>query len=216
MDVEGHGADAADAPFVRSARLIRDGIYDRLFCCRCRCFCDSPDQNAAQGPHTTVATNRPAVGVYLYDAIVRMPSAKPILMIPLNYNNTTTIGISVCRGFDDPVFVQGGIETDALFIKHLLMQMTDVTFAARRWPEQLFDAVESTRVQQVFNQEGETYFGEIRLEIDFRFQEPFVPIITDRFRELRIRLRDFIKHELPPFHPYLPDLPQHRGHDHDA
>ena len=191
---------------VRSAQIIRDAIYDRVAAVG-DAWPGSPIKTVRKvGMPPLQPTDLPSVSIFtMREAAPAFGQAD--LMIPLNYNNTTIIGMSICRGFSDPVFLQGGIETDALFVKNLLM--TDVTFAARRWPGAMFEAVESINVTQIFNQDGETYFGEIRLEIAFRFQEPFFPIVVDRLKEINIKLRGRVKPELPPFQGEI-DLPQKR------
>ena len=184
----------SEPAFVRSAQIIRDAIYDRIQAVGAA-WPGSPIKTVRKvGMPPLQPTDLPSVSIFTMREVAPAWGTAD-LMIPLNYNNTATIGLSICRGFDDPVFLQGGIETDALFVKNLLM--TDVTFAARRWPGAMFEAVESIGVQQLFNQEGETYFGEIRLEFAFRFQEPFFPIVTDRLKQITIKLKSHIKHDVP-------------------
>ena len=215
MDGEGFRPPPTNPPaVVRSAQIIRDAIYDRIIAVGAG-WPGSPIKTVRKvGMPPLQPTDLPSVSIFTMREVAPAFGQAEV-MNPLNYRNVTTTGISICRGFNDPVFLQGGIETDALFVKNLLM--TDVTFAARRWPEQYFDGVEGINVTQVFNQEGETYFGEIRLEFTFRFQEPYFPIITDRLKEIDIKLRNRIRRDVPPFRGEI-DLPQrlrdqHHGDD---
>lgn len=106
-------------------------------------------------------------------------------MGPIAYKNDTTIAISVARGFEDPIYLQGGLEQDVQFIKTTLLTNAQFT---RRWYGALFESIPSYRVRWVYGAEGEAYFGELRLEMVFRFPEPFVPEITDTLQEVDVEI----------------------------
>lgn len=107
-------------------------------------------------------------------------------MGPIEYRTDAAIGIQVTRGFDDPIYLQGGLEQDVAFLKNLFL--TDAQFT-RRWYGALFESIPSFRVRWVYPTDGEAYFGEMRLELVFRFPEVFVPTITDTLDEIDVRLR---------------------------
>src|ERR1700676_4705677 len=94
-------------------------------------------------------------------------------MGPIAYKNDTTIAISVARGFEDPIYLQGGLEQDVRFIKDTLLRNAQFT---RRWYEALFESIPFYKVRWIYSPDGEAYFGELRLEMVFRFPEVFVPV----------------------------------------
>jgi hypothetical protein len=101
----------------------------------------------------------------------------------IKYRTDTTIAISVTRGFSDPIYLQGGLETDVQFIKDTLLTNAQFT---RRWYGALFESIPSYKSRYVYATEGEAYFGELRLEMVFRFPEVFVPDIEDELKEIDV------------------------------
>ena len=80
-----------------------------------------------------------------------------------------TIGISVIRGFDDPVVTDGEIDTDVDAILDILLR--DLTFVGvPPAGEGLFEGVTRIDRLRLFAQQGETYFVETRLELDFEYR----------------------------------------------
>jgi hypothetical protein len=106
----------------------------------------------------------------------------------LKYQTDCVIGISVTRGFNDPVQLEGGLANDIVVIKNLLL--TDGTFTKRALPEDggLFESVPRHRVDMIFPQTGEAYFAELRLALTFRFHPTYPVPVKDRFEELDVRV----------------------------
>jgi hypothetical protein len=90
----------------------------------------------------------------------------------------TVIGISVVRGFADPVALDGQVDIDVDTIEQKLL--TDPTFV-RFGPSALFEGVTQITRRRLYPFEGETYFLELRLEMSFRSRVDFEPQITSPF-----------------------------------
>jgi hypothetical protein len=99
----------------------------------------------------------------------------------IKYIVEATIIIGVMRGFNDPVFMEGGLDDDFLTIEHLLL--TDASFT-KRGPGGLFEAIPSTSRRWRYEQTGEAYFAEMRLEMPFRFRQMFVPLVPDKLKTI--------------------------------
>lgn len=97
----------------------------------------------------------------------------------LKYKNDVTIGISVARAFDDPVYLDGKLDFDISMIKSILL--TDDSFTARR-AGGLFEAVPRMKRTWVFAQEAEAFYAELRLEMTFTYRESFMPPVRDPFQ----------------------------------
>lgn len=177
----------------RSSADIRDAIYDRI----------APFQiTNGQGLFTLVRKTAmptlqpaqlPAVSVFLLSEESNVHGDYNSTT-PLTYLTDTTIGISVARAFTTPDFLRGQLEYDVAWIQALLL--TDPTFAARRWPGQLFEGVPKMRTTYVLNEDqAEAYMGELRLEMTFRFHEEFAALVFDEFREMAVRVH---QHGGPP------------------
>lgn len=77
---------------------------------------------------------------------------------------TDTIGISVIRGFEDPLVLEGVIDAECEEFLETLLGDPDFTNVGRN---RLFDSIVSVKKRWLFPQDGETYFAELRLEIAF-------------------------------------------------
>lgn len=94
------------------------------------------------------------------------------------FTATVTIGVSILRGFDDPVVTTGQIDSDVDTIENMLF--TDITFV-NFGPNCLFESVERISRQRLYPTDGEAYFCELRLEIDFLYRFDFQPNIPNDF-----------------------------------
>jgi hypothetical protein len=167
-------------PPVRSAIAIRDAVFSFFSPLVPHAFLTArkvgmPTLNPDELPNIsiyTLAEDAPALGL-------------PNMGI-IKYRNDMTLAISVTRGFSDPVYLQGGLESDVQFIKNTLLTDADFT---RRWYGALFESIPSFRTRYVFTDGGEAYFAELRLEMVFRFSEVYTPVITDEFRELDVKVK---------------------------
>jgi hypothetical protein len=109
----------------------------------------------------------------------------------LKYQTDFIIGISVTRGFDDPVLLETGLAEDVVTLKNLLL--TDPSFTKRAPPSEgaLFESIPRMRVEMVFPQSAEAYFAELRLAMTFRYHPTFVPILPDRLKEVDVVVTTF-------------------------
>ena len=163
-------------PPPRSGELVRDAVYDLLLPLK------PPFVTIRKVPMPTLLPDQlPAISVFM------MAEDAPALGLPnmgiIKYTNDTTIGISVTRGFDDPIYLQGGLESDSQFFKKTLLTNPQFT---RRWYGALFESIPSYRQRYLYMSEGEAYFAELRLEMVFRFPEVFVPDIEDELKEIAV------------------------------
>jgi hypothetical protein len=95
-----------------------------------------------------------------------------------------TIGISVCRGFEDPAMMEGTIDAEVDNILNLLL--TDATFSTFG-AGALWEALNSASRRWVFPQDGEAYFAELRLELTFRSRADYPPVVTANLTNVNIK-----------------------------
>lgn len=164
-------------PPVRSGLAIRDAVYNFF-----KPLTPSMFVTLRKVPMPTLQPEQlPALSIY--DLAEDAPSLGLPNMGPIEYKNDTTIGMSVCRGFSDPIYLQGGLEADVQFLKNSLLTNANFT---RRWSGALFESIPSYRTRYIYTDEGEAYLAELRLEMVFRFPESFVPTITDTLQEIDV------------------------------
>jgi hypothetical protein len=97
------------------------------------------------------------------------------------FERNITIGISVVRGFEDPVTLDGEIDGDIALIENTLL--TDPTFVGKT-PQGYFESVEGMTCRRLFPQVAETYVCELRLEMTFKTRVDFDPIVVDDFKKM--------------------------------
>jgi hypothetical protein len=102
------------------------------------------------------------------------------------FETSITIGISVIRGFDDPVTLEGAIDEDINLVETALL--TDPTFV-KHAPDSLFESIESMKRTRLYPQDGETYFCELRLEMVFLARVVFVPVVPDDFEKMIVETK---------------------------
>jgi hypothetical protein len=166
-------------PPARSGVAIRDAVFNFFLPLRPSMFA-----TLRKVPMPSLQPNQ-LPGISVYELAEDAPSLGLPNMGPTAYKNDTTIGISVCRGFEDPIYLQGGLESDVQFIKTMLLTNAQFT---RRWYGALFESVPSYRTRYVYATEGEAYFGELRLEMTFRFPESFPVEVTDTLQEIDLTI----------------------------
>jgi hypothetical protein len=157
---------------------------------------------------TLTGTDLPALSVFMMRERMK-PDGDANVAAP-RFVTTCTIGISVIRGFDDPVVTDGEIDADVDAILDILLR--DLTFVGV--PPAgigLFEGVTRIDRQRLFAQQGETYFVETRLELDFEYRAYFDPIIIAPLLEIAVSLAgEFVAPILdfgvPEGSQYLPGL----------
>jgi hypothetical protein len=152
----------------------------------------------------------PALSVFFVGEDMR-PDGDANVAVP-RFISIATIGISVLRGFDDPVVIDGLIDTDVDAILDALLR--DPTFVGMPpVGTGLFEGVTRVRRRRVFAQQAEAYFVETRLELDFEYRAYFDPIITAPLLEISVSLAgEFaapeLDYETPEGSQYIPGLNQ--------
>jgi hypothetical protein len=150
----------------------------------------------------------PALSVFMMRESMK-PDGDANVAVP-RFIATCTIGISVIRGFDDPVVTDGEIDADVDAILDALLR--DLTFVGV--PPAglgLFEGVTRVDRRRLFAQQGETYFVETRLELDFEYRAYFDPIIIAPLLEISVSLAgEFaapeLDYETPEGSQYVPGL----------
>lgn len=98
--------------------------------------------------------------------------------------NHATISISVMRGFDDPVVLEGLIDADMDAIENTLL--TDATFIGGE--DQLIEGIVRIQRRRAYPLDGEAYFAELRLDITFQFQTFWPPVVPDAFTSVKVSI----------------------------
>jgi hypothetical protein len=97
-----------------------------------------------------------------------------------------TLAISLVRGFSGPEEMLASIDSDADDIeKRLLCDPDFVKLGA----DALFESVERIQRTRLMPQDGETYFAELRLEMDFKVRVDYPPVLPDDYRGMTITAR---------------------------
>ncbi|MCJ2102452.1 hypothetical protein [Methylobacterium sp. E-046] len=115
---------------------------------------------------------------------------------PPRFEADIMIGISLVEGYDTPERIDGDIDEMITLIETALL--TDPTFVRgvdpskpeddpERYP--LFEAVTRLQRRRLFPQDGETYLGELRVEITFTKRVSFEPVIPDVLEHVVITAR---------------------------
>ena len=185
-----------------NATAIRDAAYTRAITAGTYVTTRKIDMPTLNG------TDCPALSVFMIRESMK-PDGDANVAVP-RFIATATIGISVIRGFDDPVVTDGEIDTDVDAILDSLL--SDLTFVGI--PPAglgLFEGVTRIDRRRLFAQQGETYFVETRLELDFEYHLYFAPPVPIALETISVALGgDFapqeLDYDLPADSEYLPGL----------
>lgn len=160
-----------------TATMIRDAIFDRLT------SNDYPYNTVRKIPVPQLQSDRlPALTVFVLQGR-SAPDGEANVGQP-RFVNSDTIAISIARGFEDPVLLEGRVELEIDSILNKIL--TDPTFI-NFGPNPLFESVTGITRHWVFPQDGETYFIELRVEITFEYRVEYPPVVEDEFKLLGIR-----------------------------
>ncbi len=103
------------------------------------------------------------------------------------FESETTIGISVVRGFDETLVLDGLMDVEVDSLEATLL--SDPTFV-RSYHDSVdppfFESVESITRRRLFPQTGETYFAELRLEMVFMVRVDFPPNLSATLDHVRM------------------------------
>jgi hypothetical protein len=137
---------------------------------------------------TLTGTDLPALQVFLLSERMT-PDGDANVGVP-RFVSEATIGISVVRGFADPVVIDGQIDVDVDAILDGLL--CDPTFVGvPPAGAGLFEGVTAINRRRLFPQSGETYFVETRLELTFMFRCDFEPALTVPLNEVAVSVAAF-------------------------
>lgn len=109
-------------------------------------------------------------------------------------NNSDAIAVSVCRGFDDVVVLEGGLDQEVDDIKQRLL--TDPGFT-KLGPDGLWESIAQITRQWFFPKDGEAYFAELRMVITFNWREGLEPVIVDDFKGITLTARPMLNPDAP-------------------
>jgi hypothetical protein len=101
----------------------------------------------------------------------------------LRFIATSTIGISLVRGFTDPATLDASIDVDLDKIETGLF--TDPSFV-HFGADGYFESISNMTRRRLYPQSGETYFAELRLEISFVNRIGFDPVIPDHYKGMSL------------------------------
>lgn len=130
---------------------------------------------------TLQANQLPALQVFLLSERMT-PNGDANVSIP-RFIAEATIGVSVVRGFGDPVVLDGAIDADVDAILDALLSDPSFVGMPPAGPG-LFEGVTSITRRRLLPQQGETYFIELRLELTFQFHEEFEPRLPNWFEDI--------------------------------
>lgn len=157
---------------------LRDAIFDRI---------KNPAVYKIQRktPMPTLqSTQLPALGIFILGGQGQPDGDANVGNIRLI--NDDTLAISIVRGMEDPVALEGAMdgELEAFKVK-LFTDRTFVTFGDGYF----FEALLSTRRRWLFPPAGDQYLIELRYEMTFRKREGFDPIIPDDYEKTVLTTR---------------------------
>ena len=167
----------------RQSTIIRDAVFNRVKVL-------TPAGHSAWGAATVTAypslntTMLPALQVSVArPGEVMTPDGQAGMGFP-HFVAEATIGISVLRGLDDPMVLDGQADTDFDLILETLLN--DPEFVS---PNKFFRGV--TRVvydKQPFQQAAESYLLELLLRITFDYQIGFGPVPTVPLQDVAVAI----------------------------
>ena len=95
------------------------------------------------------------------------------------FMHDATFHISIMRGFDDPLVLDGRSDDDLDLILQTLL--TDQSFVA------MMEGILSIRKSTAWPQQGDAYYVELRVEIAVQFRSFWEPVVVNDFRSMTIR-----------------------------
>jgi len=133
---------------------------------------------------TLLRDELPAVSVFVLDE--EAPSDGAPNLAFMKYVNDLTIGISIARGFEDTVYLDGGLDWDVALILNGALTNAQFTRRIQRAVGGLFESVPRYRRELKFSESGEAYMAEARLAVTFRYRQWFYPTIVDDLEQVHV------------------------------
>ncbi len=186
-------ADAAT-----NATAVRDAVFARAE--------PTSEWNLARTSDvpTLSGADLPALQVFLLSEEMS-PDGDANVGVP-RFVSDATIGISVVRGFDDPIVTDGDIDADVNDILNALL--CDPTFVgippAGQTSDFEFEAVTRIKRRRLWAQLGETYALELRLELTFQYRCYFAPSTPNALTSVAVTVAAY-EGVMPVEHSLVPD-----------
>lgn len=105
---------------------------------------------------------------------------------PIKFVSDATIAISIARGGGTVKDLSGKVDDDADVILAALFEDPEFT---QFGDDALFESVERIERRRIFPQEGEAYFGELRLAITFRSRVEYAPRLVNDYEGSTVEVR---------------------------
>lgn len=99
---------------------------------------------------------------------------------PPHFVHEATYNISVIRGFDDPVVLDGQSDADMDLIQETLLRSATLIG--------MFEGISSIRRSHAWPQQGDAYYIELRMEMTVQYRSSWDPIIPDDFLTASVTL----------------------------
>lgn len=119
----------------------------------------------------------------------------------IRFEEEIGIGVSILRGLKRPDDLDVDLELDNDAVRTLLFTNTDFT---RHGPNGLFEAVNRIQTTRRYPKEGESYFAELRIEMQFIKRLVYSPVLTDDYDGTHLTVRPLQNPEAPTIEVFLP------------
>jgi hypothetical protein len=153
---------------------------------------------------TTLADQFPRLGVYLVRE-TENPDGDGNVGRP-RYIDDTVVAISVMDNLSKPEVLEGSVDAMIDNIKNTLLQ--DISMVSLKDPSGviMIDSIPSISRNYSFPNNGETYFIECRLQMTFRFNVYYEPIMPHWLEQVAVDVRPN-NDPVPVGDPFIIDLP---------
>lgn len=102
---------------------------------------------------------------------------------PPHFVHDATFHVSIIRGFDDPVVLDGRSDDDMDLVQETLLRNPDLIG--------MFEGIVAIRRSHAWPQVGDAYYVELRLELTVQYRSEWEPIIPDDFQTAEITIVPF-------------------------
>ncbi|CAM5771986.1 hypothetical protein LMIY3S_03692 [Labrys miyagiensis] len=158
------------------ATAIRDAIYERVKAL--------PGYSFRKEPVPTLdEDDLPCMTVFIVNEILQ-PDGDANVAEP-SFEATSTIAISIMRGFKDPITLDGQADRDIDMVENRLL--TDPTFVGRGPSVAApFESIRGITRRRLYPSNGDTFLLELRLEMQFFNRIYFEPVVTTELSTVHV------------------------------
>ncbi len=100
---------------------------------------------------------------------------------PPHFEHSATFHISIIRGFNDPVVLDGDSDEDMDLVQETLLRNPDFIG--------MFEGIASIRRSHAWPQIGDAYYVELRLELTVQYRSIWEPVIPDDFLSVAVKTK---------------------------